>query len=774
MPRVTVVLVMSIVLMLPAASAAPSEGGTHVTATDVATYPRADSDGNGISDGLDAALVNAGPGDRFDVVATFENTMRAGASLQALPDQALNRRFALVSGFSALLNKGQINALSHQPGIIRVEENFKVETTNDSANADFGTALARTDYGVDGTGVGICIPDTGYDPNHEQLDDPGKLAGWFDAVNGAGTAYDDHGHGTHVAATAAGAGTGGPDAATYRGVAPAATIYAAKVLNSAGSSVADTVEQGLAWCVAQAGVDIISMSLGEAVGSDGLDILSQAVNAAVDAGKIVVIAAGNSGDGPETVGSPGAAEKAITVGAAAEWSAPRTEDNHSDGIYLAPFSSRGPTLAPSLITKPDIVAPGVTITSATAGSAVGYSTSSGTSMATPFTAGTIALMLDADPTLTYAEVIALLSATAHDRGPVGKDNHWGWGLIDGYALVAEASGSSSYNATRFPSSSVITGSVAAGGVWSHTFTLGPDDLGSPIAATVILEGSPSCVLDLGPLGCLLWEWNPDLEARLFDPSSALLGLSECPARGDCGLVGQQETLHTMPTVVGTYTLEVFPVTTGGSFAVDLSFGSGGVADVSPPSVSVVSPVNWSSVSVPVVVEGSASDDVGVAGVSLEIYDRDTGLWWNGCGWQVARTGVDASLAGGDWSYSFDPGSPASQPYWVTVRSFDAAGNPSSYVYTNFAASSADVSPPSVSVVSPVNWSSVSVPVVVEGSASDDVGVAGVSLEIYDRDTGLWWNGSGWQVARTGVDACWRVATGRIRSIRVRRRRSRIG
>ena len=139
----------------------------------------------------------------------------------------------------------------------------------------------------------------------------------------------------------------------------------------------------------------------------------------------------------------------------------------------------------------------------------------------------------------------------------------------------------------------------------------------------------------------------------------------------------------MPTVVGTYTLEVFPVTTGGSFAVDLSFGSGGVADVSPPSVSVVSPVNWSSVSVPVVVEGSASDDVGVAGVSLEIYDRDSGLWWNGSGWQVARTGVDALLAGGDWSYSFDPGSPASQPYWVTVRSFDAAGNPSPYAYTNF-------------------------------------------------------------------------------------------
>jgi len=212
----------------------------------------------------------------------------------------------------------------------------------------------------------------------------------------------------------------------YRGVAPAATIYATKVLNSSGTSVADSVEQGLAWCVAQAGVDIISMSLGTASGSDGLDVLSQAVNAAVEAGKIVVVAAGNAGDAPETVGSPGAAEKAITVGAVAEWSAPTAEANHSNGIYLAPFSSRGPTLGDAPLVKPDIASPGVAVTSASAGSTSGYATGSGTSMATPFTAGTIALMLQANPSLTYTDVSNLLAATAQDRGLVGKSNQWGW------------------------------------------------------------------------------------------------------------------------------------------------------------------------------------------------------------------------------------------------------------------------------------------------------------------------------------------------------------
>jgi hypothetical protein len=514
------------------------------------------------------------------------------------------------------------------------------------------------------------------------------------------------------------------------------------------------VEQSITWCVAQAGVDIISMSLGTLAGSDGLDPLSLSVNAAVDAGKIVVVAAGNSGDLPSSVGSPGAAEKAITVGAVAEWSADPSAPNHSAGTFLAPFSSRGPTLAPSSLTKPDIAAPGVSVISAAHNTGSGYAMASGTSMATPFTTGTVALMLDADPTLTTTAVASLLSTTAIDVGPVGKDNHWGWGLLDGYAVVAAASGDTEYEPTIFPRFETITGSVDAGGVWTHSFELTEDDLTTPIAATIILDGALVCIIDLGPFGCFQYEWVPDLEARFRDPSGTQLALSECPAFGDCGSAGQQETLHVMPTTPGDYVIEVFPVSGGGTFSVYLSAGVSGaidVPDVEVPVVSVLSPSDWSSVPGPVTVEGPVSDDVGVAGVQVRVYDRDSGWHWDGAAFVdgpatdlVGVVDVVGSTST-DWSYVFDLGAvpPSIQAYNVSVRAFDAAGNYSDWERVNFYVTDVvpDTTLPVVSVVSPSDWSSVPGPVTVEGPVSDDVGVAGVQVRVYDRDSGWHWDGA---------------------------------
>src|SRR5207253_5877177 len=115
--------------------------------------------------------------------------------------------------------------------------------------------------------------------------------------------------------------------------------------------------------------------------------LSQAVDAAVVT-KIVVAAAGNGGDLPGTITSPGSAVQAITVGATADWSAPTSAPYHAEGPFLAWFSSRGPTLDGR--TKPDIVAPGVNIGSAAAGTVSSYVAGpdgTGTSFATPYVSG---------------------------------------------------------------------------------------------------------------------------------------------------------------------------------------------------------------------------------------------------------------------------------------------------------------------------------------------------------------------------------------------------
>ena len=162
--------------------------------------------------------------------------------------------------------------------------------------------------------MGICVIDTGIDPNHEAL--AGRVVGWRDWVNGRATAYDDHGHGTHVASIAAGDGPVS-DADRYGGVARGALLIGAKVLNSSGSGSDANVAAAIDWCAARSDVRVISMSLGSP-GGDGSDLGSQMANAAAAAGKVVVVAAGNSGDAPGTISSPGVATNVITVGAASD------------------------------------------------------------------------------------------------------------------------------------------------------------------------------------------------------------------------------------------------------------------------------------------------------------------------------------------------------------------------------------------------------------------------------------------------------------------------
>ena len=280
----------------------------------------ADRDDNRISDDLDRRLGRLNRSTRTDVVATFAD--RASLRSARSTVRVVERSFSLIDGFSANLTSGQIRALARRPGVIRVENDFAVRALDDAASRDFGVTPARTDFGVTGAGVEVCIPDTGVDPNHEQLDSKTPIP-WLDLINGQSSAYDDQGHGTHVASIAVGDGVGGSVADPMKGVAPAASLSAVKVLDSTGSGADSLAVSGIQWCADRSSVDVISISFGSELPSDGLDAVSQAVDAAaLTKGKIVVVAAGNDGDLPDSITSPGSAVEAITVGAAAEWSAP--------------------------------------------------------------------------------------------------------------------------------------------------------------------------------------------------------------------------------------------------------------------------------------------------------------------------------------------------------------------------------------------------------------------------------------------------------------------
>ncbi|MEU3740365.1 S8 family serine peptidase [Streptomyces sp. NPDC032198] len=255
--------------------------------------------------------------------------------------------------------------------------------------------------GFDGKGVKIAVLDTGVDATHPDL--KGRIAAEKNFTPAA-DAKDHYGHGTHVASTSA--GTGAKSGGTLKGVAPGAELLNGKVLDDEGSGEDSGILAGMDWAAAQ-GADIVNLSLG---GGDepGMDPLEAAVNKlSKDKGILFAVSAGNDG-GPGTIGSPGSADAALTVGAV-------------DGAdKLAEFSSQGPRNTDGAI-KPDVTAPGVDITAAAAPGSViekevgqqpdGYLTISGTSMAAPHVAGAAALLKQQHPDWKSAELKGVLMSS---------------------------------------------------------------------------------------------------------------------------------------------------------------------------------------------------------------------------------------------------------------------------------------------------------------------------------------------------------------------------
>ncbi|MFL5994831.1 MAG: S8 family serine peptidase [Streptomyces sp.] len=284
-------------------------------------------------------------------------------------------------------------------GIDKIWLDGKVQASLDVSVPQIG-APEVWKAGYDGKGVKVAVLDTGVDAGPPDL--AGKIAESKSFVPGQ-TVQDGHGHGTHVASTIVGSGAASDG--RRKGVAPGAELLVGKVLNNAGSGQTSWILEGMDWA-AKSGAKIVSMSLG-GTASGPSDVLSETVDElSASTGTLFVIAAGNSGPGARTVGTPGIADSALTVGAV----------DKSD--KLASFSSRGPRLGDSAV-KPEITAPGVSITAArAAGTTMGtpvddnYTTASGTSMATPHVAGAAALVAQAHPDWTGQQIKADLASTA--------------------------------------------------------------------------------------------------------------------------------------------------------------------------------------------------------------------------------------------------------------------------------------------------------------------------------------------------------------------------
>jgi subtilisin family serine protease len=328
--------------------------------------------------------------------ATFQ---RFRADVASIDENAEVRweYFQTYNGVSMSVPRSALAKIAALPYVKAIHNDGEVHALQD-ATPPANIKQVRADafwsaYSTKGKGIVVAIIDTGIDYNHPAL--AGRVLGGYDFVNHDNDPMDDHFHGTHVAGIVAG------NSPQLLGVAPEASLIAFKVLNASGSGSDSTVLAGIERTVDPNGdgdtsdhVDVANLSLGGGGGPD--DPLSVAVDNATALGVVFAIAAGNSGGG-HTIGSPGTARSAITVGAV------------DSGDFVASFSSRGPNMK-DLTIKPEVCAPGVSIVSSIPGGL--YGSLSGTSMATPHVAGVAALLRAVHRDWTPAQIKAALVATA--------------------------------------------------------------------------------------------------------------------------------------------------------------------------------------------------------------------------------------------------------------------------------------------------------------------------------------------------------------------------
>lgn len=365
------------------------------------------------------------------------------------PYGEITHRYKYVPAVAADLPEQAIENLKKNPNIAYIEPDYEVEALGETVPWGITKIEAPVVHasGNKGSGVNVAIIDTGIDYTHPDL--AGNYIGGYDFVNTDSDPIDDKGHGTHCAGIIAAV----DNEIGVIGVAPAANLYALKILDNTGSGSSSNLIAAIEWAIDTHTTDsdnsndiqIISMSLGS--NSGDLTLQAECSKAYYDYGILLVAAAGNDGKVSgigDTVDYPGAYSSVIAVAA--------TDSNN----VRASFSSTGPDV--------ELAAPGVGVYSTYLG---GYTSLSGTSMACPHVAGTAALVLAANPSFTNENVRAKLANTATDLGTSGRDTFYGFGLVNAQAAAA----------VSVPDSTapVISSVIANSGPNSATITWSTDE-----------------------------------------------------------------------------------------------------------------------------------------------------------------------------------------------------------------------------------------------------------------------------------------------------------
>ena len=427
---ITLMLVPSLAAVLPvqAENSTADEEGWWVDTT-------VDRNKNGIGDMIERHIDNPIllKDGTLPIIVDFDHTPDS-ADVQMLAESVDYEHEWYLPGIDAVAGRIPVSLLDETtdlPGVVMLELDGIMTIQNGDAVTLHGVDTAWDNTGYDGSGTTVAIIDTGIDGAHASLDDQDddpetvdpKVIAFYDPVNNPsltnGTEvfpYDDQGHGSHCAGTTA--GTGAP---TYEnpGMAPKAKLVGVKVLDAGGSGSFAVVMAGMQWTIDnryQYNIRVASMSLG-AFGiiewqSSEEDSVNRMANEMVYNDITLFIAAGNSA-GRGTIGTPGSAEDAITVGAL---------DKDSS---IAAYSSQGPTEENRV--KPNVAYVGSNVMSVAHNTGDQYTDMSGTSMATPGAAGVAALMLQANPALSPFEVRNFMQETAEYRActymgdPAGVD-----------------------------------------------------------------------------------------------------------------------------------------------------------------------------------------------------------------------------------------------------------------------------------------------------------------------------------------------------------------